>query len=53
LEEKRNANYNSISASHRDKREIPLIVLGITALIAALARISYGVIANCLTAKKT
>jgi hypothetical protein len=38
--------------SHRDKREITLIVLGITALIAALAGISYGVIANHVTAKK-
>jgi hypothetical protein len=39
------------TASHRDKREITLIVLGITALIAALAGISYGVIANHVTAK--
>jgi hypothetical protein len=40
------------TASHRDKMEITLIVLGITALIAALAGISYGVIANHVTAKK-
>jgi hypothetical protein len=33
-------------------REIALIVLGITALVAALAGISYGVIANHVTAKK-
>jgi hypothetical protein len=32
--------------SHRDKREVTLIVLGITALVTALAGISYGVIAN-------
>jgi hypothetical protein len=37
--------------SHRDKREITLIILGITALIAALAAISYMVIANHVTAK--
>jgi hypothetical protein len=37
--------------SHRNKREVTLIVLGITALIAALAEISYGVIANHVTAK--
>jgi hypothetical protein len=36
---------------HRDKREVPLIVLGRAALIAALAGISYGVIANHVTAK--
>jgi hypothetical protein len=40
------------TASHRDKREVTLIVLGITALVAALAGISYGVIANHVTAKK-
>jgi ribonuclease HI len=40
------------TTSHRDKREITLIVLGITALIASLAEISYGVIANHVTAKK-
>jgi hypothetical protein len=34
------------AASHRNKREVTLIVLGITALVAALAGISYGVIAN-------
>jgi hypothetical protein len=39
------------TASHRDKREVTLIVLGITALIAALAGISYGVIANHVTSK--
>jgi hypothetical protein len=39
------------TASHRDKREITLIVLGIIALVAALAGISYGVIANHVTAK--
>jgi hypothetical protein len=39
------------TASHRIKREIILIVLGITALIAVLAGISYGVIANYETAK--
>jgi hypothetical protein len=39
------------TTSHRDRREITLTVLGITALIAALARISYGVIANHVTAK--
>jgi hypothetical protein len=40
------------TASHRDKREVTLIVLGITALVAALAGISYGVIANHVTSKK-
>jgi hypothetical protein len=40
-------------ASHKDTREVTLIVLGITALVAALALISYGVIANHVTAKKT
>jgi hypothetical protein len=39
------------TVSHRDKREVTLIVLGITALITALAEISYGVIANHVTAK--
>jgi hypothetical protein len=39
------------TTSHRDKREVTLIVLRIAALIAALARISYGVIANYVTAK--
>jgi hypothetical protein len=34
------------------KREITLIVLRITALIAALTGISYGVIANHVTEKK-
>jgi hypothetical protein len=36
---------------HRDKRRVTLIVLGITALVTALAGISYGVIANHITAK--
>jgi hypothetical protein len=40
-----------ISNTHRDKREVTLIVLGITALVIALAAISYGVIANHVTAK--
>jgi hypothetical protein len=40
------------TASHRDKREVTLIVLGITALVTALAEISYGVIANHVFAKK-
>jgi hypothetical protein len=40
------------AASHRDKREVTLIVVGITTLVAALAGISYGVIANHVTAKK-
>jgi hypothetical protein len=40
------------TASHTDKREITLIVLEITALVAALAGISCGVIANHVTAKK-
>jgi hypothetical protein len=39
------------TASHRDKREVTLIVLGITALVAALVGISYGVIANHVTSK--
>jgi hypothetical protein len=39
------------TACHRDKREVTLIVLGITALVAALAGISYGVIANHVTAE--
>jgi hypothetical protein len=39
------------TASHRDKREVTLIVLGRTALVAALAGISYGVIANHVTTK--
>jgi hypothetical protein len=34
------------------KREVALIVLGIIAITAALAGISYGVIANHVTAKK-
>jgi hypothetical protein len=38
------------TVSHRDKREATLIVLGITALVTALAGISYGVIANQVTA---
>jgi hypothetical protein len=40
------------TTSHRDKREITLIVLGTAALIAALAGISCGVIANHVTIKK-
>jgi hypothetical protein len=40
------------TASHRDKREVTLTVLGITVLVAALAGISYGVIANHATTKK-
>jgi hypothetical protein len=39
------------TASHRDKREVTLIILGITALVAPLAGISCGVIANHVTAK--
>jgi hypothetical protein len=39
------------TASHRDKREVTLIGLRITALVAALAGISCGVIANHVTAK--
>jgi ABC-type phosphate transport system permease subunit len=39
------------TASHRDKREVTLIVLGIRALVAALPGISYGVIANHVIAK--
>jgi flagellar basal body-associated protein FliL len=39
------------TTSHRDKSEIILIVLGITALIAALAVISYRVITNHVTEK--
>jgi hypothetical protein len=39
------------TASHRDKRKVTLIVLGITALVTALAEISCGVIANHITAK--
>jgi hypothetical protein len=37
--------------SHRYKREATLIVLWITALIAAQAGISYGVAANHVTEK--
>jgi ribonuclease HI len=40
------------TTSHRDKMEITPIVLGITALIVALAGISYGLIANHVTTKK-
>jgi hypothetical protein len=40
------------TTSHEDKRKIILIVLGITALIAALAGITYGMIANHVTAKQ-
>jgi hypothetical protein len=39
------------TTSQKDKREITLIVLGITASIASLAGISYGVIANHVTVK--
>jgi hypothetical protein len=39
------------TTSHRDKREVTLLVLGIAALVAALAGITYGVIANHVTAK--
>jgi hypothetical protein len=39
------------TASHRDKRESTLIVLGITTLVTALTGTSYGVIANHVTAK--
>jgi hypothetical protein len=39
------------TASHKNKEGY--FVLGITALVAALAGISYGVIANYVTAKKT
>jgi hypothetical protein len=39
------------TTSHRDKKEITLIVLGIITLIAALAGINYGVIGNHVTAK--
>jgi hypothetical protein len=39
------------TTSHRDKREVTLIVLGIAALVTALAGISYKVIANHVTAK--
>jgi DNA-binding CsgD family transcriptional regulator len=48
---KLNFSQRTGTTSHRDKREITLIVLGITALIAALAGISYGVVANHVTAK--
>jgi hypothetical protein len=41
------------TVSQRDEREIALIVLGIAALIGALAGISYGVIADHITTKKT
>jgi hypothetical protein len=37
--------------SHRDKREVTLIVLGKTALTTVLAGINYRVIANHVTAK--
>jgi hypothetical protein len=39
------------TASHKDKRELTLIVLGIIASVTALAGISYGVTANHVTAK--
>jgi hypothetical protein len=38
--------------SHRDKREVALIVLGITTLVTALHGISYVVTANHVTSKK-
>jgi hypothetical protein len=37
--------------SHRDKRGVIIIILGIMALIAALAGVRYGVIINHVTAK--
>jgi hypothetical protein len=40
------------TASHKDTREVTLIVLGMTALVTDLAGISYGVIANHETAKQ-
>jgi hypothetical protein len=40
------------TTSHRDQRDITVIVLGITTLIAALAGISYEAISNHITAKK-
>jgi hypothetical protein len=49
LEEKRNANYNR-TASHRNKRGYSNS-FRVTALLAALVGISYGVIANHVTAK--
>jgi ribonuclease HI len=39
------------TTSHRDKREVTLIALRITTLVAALARINYGLIANHVTTK--
>jgi hypothetical protein len=39
------------TTSYGDKREVTLIVLGITTLVTALSGISYGVIANHVTAK--
>jgi hypothetical protein len=39
------------TTSHRDKREVTLIVLEIIALVTALAGISYRVITNHVTAK--
>jgi ribonuclease HI len=39
------------TASHRDKREVTSIVLGITGLVTALAGISYGMIVNHVTEK--
>jgi hypothetical protein len=38
--------------SYKDKIEVNLIILEIIALITALAGISYGVVANHVTAKK-
>jgi hypothetical protein len=52
LEKKREMLTTTETASHMDKREVILIVLRITALVAAFAGISYGVIANHVTAKK-
>jgi hypothetical protein len=39
------------TTSRRDKIEVTLIVLGIAALIVAVNGISYGVVANHVTAK--
>jgi ribonuclease HI len=41
------------AASNGNKREVTFIVLGITALVAALAEISYRVIANHVTTKNS
>jgi hypothetical protein len=39
------------TVSHKDKREVTLIILGITALVTALAGIRYGVITNHVNVK--